>query len=307
MTATHTANTPAALLADLENLWGCLDALLARLAPDEWRGQHGRHWTFADVPYHLGYFDRELVAAPIEHGLDVPAAEQWAARSFEALDAWNARMFAHRPFGQSVAQSLAEMRASRDTLRAVVGRMRDADFNRPAWFPLLVGGWVPAHAVLALCRLHTWRQVMELRLRHPGASGGPLPQPRPATTHAALGDRIGLFPLLLNRAPATQTRLTLAMVFRGPGGGAWTVRVADGACEVSEGREARADLVLTLSPECFVKLCLGLHGPQAAIRSGELVARGIAHLDTFAALFVPQYERRLGDWGELECGKSRKG
>jgi hypothetical protein len=276
------------LLADLEDLWHCLDELFASLAADDWSRRHGMHWTFADVPYHLGYFDHEIVAYPIERGSDLPIAEQWVARSNHEVKAWNERMFARRVHDQSVVQSLAQMQASRDAIRRVVGRMRPTDFDRPVWFPLLVGGWVPAHAVLEGCRLHTWNHVMELRLRHPARSQRSLPEPRATTMHSALGDLISLFPVMVKRVQAEQTSLTLAMVFSGPGGGAWTVHVAKGACTVSQGQAGQTDLVITQSPESFMKTHLELHDPIAAMQSGEIVVQGIEHLRAFATLFPHQ-------------------
>jgi DinB superfamily/SCP-2 sterol transfer family len=288
MTETLPATAPMTLLADLEDLWRCLDELFVSLAPDDWSRRHGKHWTFADVPYHLGYFDQDIVAYPIERGPDLPTAEQWAARSNSELNAWNERMFARLPPDQIVAQSLAQMQASRDAIRRVVGRMHDTDLERPVWFPLLVGGWVPAHAVLGGCRFHTWSHFMELRLRHPAIPRRRLPAARASTTHGALGDLMRFFPVMLNRAQAEQTRFTLAMVFSGPGGGTWTVSVADGACTVSEGQPLQADLVLTQSPESFMKTRLELHDPVAAMQTGEIAVQGIEHMGTFAALFPHQ-------------------
>ena len=288
MTETAPATAPMTLLADLEDLWRCLDALFASLAADDWSRRHGTHWIFADVPYHLGYFDHDIVAYPIERGANLSTAEQWVARSNREVNAWNERMFARRAPDQTVTQSLAQMQASRDAIRRVVGRMHDTDFDRPVWFPLLVGGWVPTHAVLEGCRLHAWSQFMELRLRHPARAQRPLPEPRAATTHGALGDLMGFFPVLLNRVQAEQTSLTLAMVFSGPGGGAWTVRVANGACTVSEGQAAQVDLVVTQSPESFMKTRLELHDPVAAMQTGAIAVQGSEHMGVFAALFPHQ-------------------
>jgi hypothetical protein len=288
MTETVSATAPMTLLVDLEDLWHCLDALFASLAADDWSRRHGKHWIFADVPYHLGYFDRDIVAYPIERGPNLSTAEQWVARSNREVNAWNERKFARRAPDQTVAQSLALMQASREAIRRVVGRMHATDLGRPVWFPLLVGGWVPTHAVLEGCRLHAWSQYMELRLRRPVRAEHPLPEPRAATTHAALGDLMGFFPVLLNRVQAEQTSLTLAMVFSGPGGGAWTVRVANGACTVSEGQAAQIDLLVTQSPESFMKTRLELHDPVAAMQSGEIAVQGIEHMGAFAALFPHQ-------------------
>jgi hypothetical protein len=288
MTETRVLTAPMAFLADLEDLWRCLDELFASLGPGDWSYWHGQYWTFADVPYHLGYFDRDVVAYPIEHGQDICTAAQWAARSKSELDAWNERMFAHRPPDQTVMRSLAQMQASQEALRFIISQMPESGLDRPVWFPLLVGGWVPARAVLASCRLHTWCHVMELRLRHPASTHSTLGVPRATTMHAALGDLMSFFPLRLNRVQAEQICFTLTMNFSGPGGGSWTVRVADGACTVSEGQAARADLVLFQSPDCFMKTCLELHDPMAGVQNGEISVQGVEYLDIFARLF-PQH------------------
>ena len=293
MTETRALTAPMAFLADMEELWRCLDELFASLVPGDWFCRHGQHWTFADVPYHLGYFDRTVIVYPIECGLGIPTAEQWAARSNSELNAWNERMFARRPPDQTLRQSQAQMQASREALRRILGQMPDCDLDRSVWFPLLVGGWVPVRAVLASCRQHTWGQVMELRLRHPLSTQSTLPVPRATTMHAALGDLMSFFPLRLNRVQAEQIRFILSMNFSGPGGGSWTVRVADGACAVSEEHATQADLVLTQSPETFMKTCLELHDPMLAIRSGEITVQGTDSLSIFSALFP-------------RCGSDRK-
>jgi hypothetical protein len=138
------------------------------------------------------------------------------------------------------------------------------------------------------CRFHTWSHFMELRLRHPAIPRRPLPVPRAATTHDALGDLMGFFPVVLNRVRAEQISLTLAMVFSGPGGGAWTVRVAKGTCTVSEDQTVQADLTITQSPESFMKTRLELHDPVAAIQHGEIVVQGIEHVGALARLFPDQ-------------------
>ncbi len=285
MTETRAATAPMTFLADMEELWRCLDELFASLGPGDWSCRHGQHWTFADVPYHLGYFDRTVIVYPIEHGPDMPTAAQWAARSNSEMNAWNERMFAHRPADQTLMQSLAQMQASREALRRLLGQMPESGLDRPVWFPLFVGGWVPARAVLAICRLHTWCHVMELRLRHSVSIRSTLGVPRATTMHAALGDLMSFFPLRLNRMQAEQIRFTLSMNFTGSGGGSWTVRVADGACVVSEAHAARPDLVLTQSPDCFMKTCLELHDPMAGVQNGDISVQGVEYLDIFARLF----------------------
>ena len=282
------ATTPASLLADLDDLWQNLDAIFVSLGPSDWPRQHGPHWTFADVPYHLAYFDQEIVARPLEQGPDLPTAEQWAARASPEVNAWNARRFAERPATQTVDQSLEQMRASRTAIQGVVGAMHDTDLARPTWFPLLVGGWLPARTVLEGCRFHTWSHFMELRLRHPESTRRSTPGLREATIHRALGDAMSFFPLALNRAQAATAQFNLVMEFTGPGEGAWTIGVADGACTVAEGWPARFDLVITQSSETFMKARIGMLDPMVAIQSGEIKVQNIENMGTFAMLFPPQ-------------------
>jgi hypothetical protein len=281
------ATTPASLLADLEDLWQNLDAIFVSLGPSDWSCQHGPHWTFADVPYHLAYFDREIVAHPLAQGPDLPTAEQWAARSIPELNAWNARRFAERPATQTVEQSLEQMRASRNAIQGVAGAMHATDLERPTWFPLLIGGWLPARAVLEGCRFHSWSHFMELRLRHPEGTRRSTPELREATIHEALGDAMSFFPLALNRAQAATAQFTLVMEFNGPGGGAWAIRVADGACTVAEEWPVRSDLVITQSSETFMKTRIGMLDSMAAMQSGEIEVQNIENMGMFATLFPP--------------------
>ena len=47
------------LADELDALWQCFDELFADLGPKNWNRKHGKHWIFADLPYHLAYLDRE--------------------------------------------------------------------------------------------------------------------------------------------------------------------------------------------------------------------------------------------------------
>lgn len=89
--------TRTALLADLEGLWQRFDELVWTLGPDDWSGKHGKHWTFADVPYHLAYFDLDVIATAIRRGLHVPASEQ-VLRAEAEQDAWSRCGPVARPF-----------------------------------------------------------------------------------------------------------------------------------------------------------------------------------------------------------------
>lgn len=271
----------ASLMGQLEELWGNIDHLVGQLEPSDWSRPHGQHWSFADVPYHLSYFDYDLVAYPLQRGPDLAPAEQWAMRSMPELNAWNGQKFSQRRAGQTPAESIDQMQASREAVRRAAASLSDADLDRRTWFPLLMATWLPARVILAVCRTHTWEHATELRLR----MGLPSPVPSAEVTHGFLGDFIGFFPLFLNQEEAGQRRFTAVMDFTGPGGGAWTLRVADGACQVSEERAPEADLMISQSPEAFWKTMTGLADPMALMQSGEVKVQNMQNLPIFGALF----------------------
>ena len=211
------------LASELEGLWGCLDDLFADMRPEDWSRKHGKHWTFADLPYHLAYLDRECTRV-MAQGAGAPPSARWLMHSEAEIAAWNARMFAQRPAGQTATESLAQMRASRELVRRTLADLTDADLDRPAWSPFF--GWTTlGDGILGLTG-HTFNHFMEARLRRKRSS----PVPPPALIHRALGFYLGLMERFLDRERAAGLRFTAVMAFTAPGGGAWTIRVEDGRC-----------------------------------------------------------------------------
>jgi putative sterol carrier protein len=272
--------TRAALLAHLEGLWQCFDELVATLGPTDWSGKHGQHWTFTDVPYHLAYFDLEVIATAIRRGLNVPVGEQ-VLRTEAEQDVWNEIKFTQRPAGTTPPQCLAQMWASRQAIRDAIAGLSEADLERPVFIPLVGLGWVSVRVALETCYSHTWNHFMQLcfwmKCHAPTTS--------PEQTHRALSYFMASFAQQLDREQAAQTSLTTVMEFSGPGGGAWTLQVAGGTCRVSEGRAARADLVIMQSPETFVRTRTGIQNPTLALWTGKIKARGLSNLGTFEKLF----------------------
>ena len=284
MTTVKSAPTPQGLLANLEGLWQGIDEMLGSLGPSDWSRQHGPDWTFADVPYHLSYFDRDLIATAIERGPDVPEAEQRVWRDFNDLNAWNAELFARRPADQTPQGSLEAMQASREAIGRVVGPMSEADLGRPVFMPLF-GAWINAGAVLMACGGRTWNHHTELRLRLERSE----PQPNAAAVQTSLGFYNMLAPhIMLDREQAASRQLTAVMEYTGPGGGTWTCRVADGGFTVSEGRVEQPDLVITQSPETFVKAWIGMEDPAALMQTGEIQMQGSPEsMQAYGTLFPP--------------------
>ncbi|MBI4497483.1 MAG: DinB family protein [Chloroflexi bacterium] len=279
----------SSILVDLENVWGVIDELLGTLGPSGWSRKHGPDWVFADLPYHLAYFDRDIVVNGIQRGPDMPASEQRVWRNMEELNAWNARKFAERAGNQTPQQSIDQMHASREAFRGMLAEMADTDLERPVFIPITGCGWFHAGMALYICLGHTWSHATELRLRLERTA----PVPSASATHSALGFYSGLLLMALDREQAAKTRLTTVMEFTGPGGGAWTVRVADGGCTLVEERAPHAEVVLTQSPETFVKTLVGMLDPMTAIQSGAIQVAGMEHLATYGALFPPLTPERV--------------
>jgi hypothetical protein len=269
------------LMADLEDLWQKIDTILDSLGPADWSRKHGKDWTFADVPYHLAYFDREVIANGILQGADVPVHERRMMRSMVELNDWNTRKFAERPATQIVQQSLAQMRASRDAIRQATAGLADGDLERRVWSSLPGGGWQTIRNALEGCTAHTWNHLMELRLRLKHTS----PAPTPSQTHRALGFYMNIFPAMCDRAQAANTRFTSVMEFTGPGGGAWSLHVANGTCCAVEERAQQPDLVLTQSYETFQATMIGAQNPMVALLTGKVKVRGLRKMGTFGKLF----------------------
>jgi putative sterol carrier protein len=272
--------TGALLLADLEGLWQCLDELLGILGPDDWSGKHGQHWTFADVPYHLAYFDLDVIATAIRRGLYVPALEQGMHTEAEQ-DTWNEIKFTKAPADTTPQQCLEQMRFSRQAIRDAVAGLSEADLEHPVFIPLVGLGWVSVRVALETCYSHTWNHLMQLRFWMKCIT----PTPSPKQTHRALSYFMTSFARNLDRQKAVQTSFTAVMEFSGAGGGAWTLHITGGTCRVSEGRAAQPDLLLSQSPETFVKTRTGMQKPVLALLSRKIKVRGLRKLGTFEKLF----------------------
>ena len=276
------ARQGSALIDELESVWSCLDDLFGSFGPADWRRKLGPDWTYADLPYHLSYFDQEIVATPLARGRDVPLAEQRVQRTRRELDAWNAHHFAQRPADETVEQSLARMRRSRESVRRQVARLEEGDLDAPAFTPLLGTGWVPSRMLPAACLAHSWAHYTEARLRL--GRRGPLPSD--AATHRTLEFFMSLMPMFASKAEIAKGSFAATMVFTGPGGGAWTIRVADGALTSREGAAPDADVVLTQSAETFEKTHSNISSPMWLMLTGQIKMKGFAKMGRFGKLMA---------------------
>jgi putative sterol carrier protein len=282
------------ILPHLENLWAQYDAIFDSLSAADWRRRHGRDWVIADVPYHLFYFDRDLLLEPLQRGRDVPdEVIRGVPRTLGELNAWNARKFAERPADEVPERSLARWRevrhALQEMLREVDGADRQASSaessGRPIFVPLMGSGWMPLRSALEMDLAHHWSHYTQLRLYL--ARSGPLESPE--VRHIGLAFYMGFMQHVV-RADAARKPFTLVMDFTGPGGGAWSFQVAGGRCTIAEQRVEPADLVMSQAPETFVKSHARMHNPMLAMFMGHIKVRGLRQMGTFGKLMPPPSE-----------------
>lgn len=271
-----------AMLGQIEDMWSCLDELfVAAEAEGSWNTKHGEDWSFADVPYHLMYFDRDVVSVPIERGKNVPADQQKVQRSIHELNEWNRVQFGLRPVAMTPLEAVEAWRAMRNRVRAAISTLEDERLMEPVWIPLAGCGWVPGIAAVLACLAHSWSEFIQLRF----LMGRSTPAPKPETEHSAIAFFADFMPTFLDREAAKDTHLVVVMNYTGPGGGSWTYRIEDGQCQASEGAAADADLVITQSAETSELVRQKKIDFVAAMQSGDIAVEGIENVETFGRLF----------------------
>ncbi len=269
--------------ANVEELWGHFDTLFDSLGPDDWSRPHGKDWVFADLPFHLAYFDREIVAEPLESGKRMPKEKQEVLSTFSKIGAWNERNFAARPADQTVEESISQMHGSRDAIRTAVEKLTDDDLDQPVWMSLGGFGWVPIRLALIGCCQHSWNEFVQFRI----IVGRDEPVPSGTATHAALAAYMQLYPWMVNRELAATTPFKVAMEFTDDGVGPWTIVVADGDAHVEDGVNPGADLTFTQSSVSFVKTWNQMRDPAEAIETGEVKVSDMSKMGLFSEMFQP--------------------
>ena len=266
------------LIRELDAGWKLFDAIWDSFGPADWARKFGKTWTYADQPYHLAYFDR-MIAKALREGPASPP-DHMHLKSMGDLNEWNSREFAKRPAGQTVQQSLDEMRAAREELRGLLSTKTEAQLDERAWMPLIFG-WAPARSVAQASVVHNVAEYWKLWLR----TGQKTPAPSPSAVHVRLDFMMRFMPAAMNRELAARTPFTAVWNFDGPGGGAWTFRVRDGKCTVSEELASPADVVITMKPETFHKIVTKMTPPPLLMLTGQMKVKGLMKMGTFGKLF----------------------
>jgi DNA-binding HxlR family transcriptional regulator len=116
--------------------------------------------------------------------------------------------------------------------------------------------------ISALARWWIWHGIEELQV-----DVGRFTATSPQSIFEAL-------PALLREERAVGVDVTFEVRLTGEGGGAWSVRIHDGVCEVQRGFAERADVRYTAEARAWCGLALGLGDAREMMKSGLLVKDG---------------------------------
>jgi len=96
-----------------------------------------------------------------------------------------------------------------------------------------------------------------------------------------------MMPMKVSRDNLPTRPFTAVMSVGGAGGGDWTIRVADGACRVAEGRAGTTDLTMTYRDgDTFLAIAKNVQNPMLAMLTGKLLVQGFRNMGTFGKLFA---------------------
>ncbi len=283
--------TVKSLSRDLEGLWQKMDSILDSLSDEDWNKKFGPDWTVSDLPYHLSYFDSEIVASPIKQGSKVPKDKQRVFKNLKQLNEWNARMFKKRPKKQTYKESVKQMHKSREMIRKALSKLTDKDLKNPVFCFLTGMGWLDVQALLEGCIAHTWNHLEQLKIfikrKEPQTSSNEL--------KTALGFYMSFLGHVYNKEQAKKIKqFTAVMEFQGNPNMAWAFKIKNGECEIVYGKPKQADLIMSQSPETFVKTFAKIQNPMVAMLLGKIKVQGFRNMGKFGRIFAePKLDQEI--------------
>jgi len=153
-----------------------------------------------------------------------------------------------------IARLLDEFHRELDAIMAIYRRMSDAEWNKPAWF--FVGRVRVRTLFLAQFADNVFheRDLLDADRRWKGLD----PEYAAPLVDWFLRE---LRPAMFRPERAHRLRAAMRYRLRGPGGGDWTLKVADGACRVERGGDGRVDVTLVADAEDLVAAAQGRAAP----------------------------------------------
>ncbi len=288
MTTDHTLN-----LADLETIWTALDSFYQSFSPQDWSRKHGKDWTFADMPYHLAYFNQTVIDG-IEND-----HEQDAKHTLQELNAWNDAHFAQRPASQAGAQGLEYLRATQVALKQAATRHAP---ETPVFLPLIiVGGWRTLAFALEYLLNHTWLHFTESHLRFAQR----LPELPASLVNRTLNFTMEAAAGALRLEDLVGVDLVTSLRLTGVGGGTWTFTMRDGKCQVEAQAAAHADAEITSDIATYLRTSIHqMQSPLLALLMGKTRIKGMSKAQRFQKLFAATPSRI---WNFVDQGRIAPG
>ena len=283
-------NDVSQTLADLETIWGALDTFYQRFAPQDWARQHGKEWTFADMPFHLAYFNQMVI-----HGILSDHGEK-APLTLQELNTWNNEHFAERPASQSGAKGLEYLRSTQMAIKQEAIRQAP---ETPVFLPLIiVGGWRTLKFALEYLLAHTWLHFTESHLRYNKS----LPNLPASLVHSVLDFNMEMAGGALRPDDLVGVNLATVLRLTGPGGGSWTFTMRDGKCQVEKSATTHSDAEITTDIATYMKTSTyNMQSTVVALLMGKTKIKGMAGGQQFQKVFAITPSRI---WNFVEVGKA---
>jgi hypothetical protein len=270
------------LARNLEEIWGFIDGLIDSVPQERWSRRYGKDWTYADVPWHLAYFDRIVIAEPLAAGTDLAADARFNLGSMRELNAWNDAEFARRPARFGPRESIAELRSVHERIRQQLSGADDSLLEQPCFNHFFGAGFTgTVRAALRSAALHSWGEGTELMVR----LGRRDPVPESATRNALEG-YMGFMANSVDVRAAGDAPFTLVMNLTGLGGGAYTIHVAHGEARLIEGDATDADVRMTLDPVTFNCVMIRrMSNPMLAMLKRKVRVKGLTRMGRMQKIF----------------------
>jgi len=277
-------------LADLETIWSTLDSFYQHFSPQDWARKHGKDWTFADMPYHLAYFNQTVI-----NNIKNDGGGQ-ARLTLQELNTWNDAHFARRTASQAGANGLAYLHETQASLRQMATQYPP---ETPVFLPLIiVGGWRSLTFALEYLLDHMWIHFTESHLRYD--------QSLPALP-STLVNRVLNFSMEMARGALRSEDLVgvdLVTILRltGNGGGVWTFTMRNGKCQLEARADPHADAEITTDIATYLKTSVhNMQSPLLALLLGKTKIKGLAGGQQFQKIFTTTPSRI---WNFVELGKT---
>lgn len=240
----------------------CLDGF-SRLDEKEWNKKASDHWTAKEHLAHLVsthecesmvVAERTLAGKP----LSFPGFEKredcapYRKKNTEAL--------ADVP----VSELLTRFKDGIEAYLRILDGLSEADLDRPSPSPGWdhPGAWRDhffANYLFLPNQYQQIRKVNKKKLRHW------IEDSSPEEVNFYMGRTYHYMPLIFWSGRAPDLKATYLFNMEGPGGGQWTVRIANGVAETADGPTEGADLEFKTKPEVWVDLAQGDMNPVFAI------------------------------------------